>query len=611
MRLPESPVIFNPILTEDSYTTFSVTDLTLGINNRQAQIAAVIEEDGYSNISYAFNAFFETGEIMPLGKVLFSRSDSYTFGVPDTFFLYSGKPLYGAGIYLAVRICYGNQPDTVRFYELASTLDSWRLLSDGDFYIPTAFINGRGNLFVNGEADDFYIPAPAVFESENLLTSVIDCTFTADRHSYIFILPRLPDPSEKIRATYVSAEGDKTVWEIAAGSTHSAPQTVDETEVVMYCDRSSGKIIFYDGPATFPLPYAGRPNSLTFRYKTVSPDEALRVCSMSRSTTLAAFKGSGSASVTVFSGSRYYPHDLLWIDPVNPLYFPKSCSVSLPEPSGSVVALDSVKGKLLIFKPHTVFSAKVVSSEPYSIPDVLSGTRPPSSFSTPKLTLESVAGLGTTLLPRTLVKTEDKMLFCSESGEIFSLSSSLSCDKVGEVDGEPRFAVADGENYLVFTENSVFSVPIGKNLSFIPSFDLPVKVLNALSVRGNAFFLANNMSSSIYVFTLKDDCDRFLLGTLDPDEADSLPIETSVTISPFDNPEQARLHSVLAVIKADGYAELSVFADGEHFMTTEIFNGSNEVRLPAFLTDILFVISAKGKLEINDFAVFYTPRRNR
>lgn len=313
----------------------------------------IVTEKFYYNLSHMFVCVYLLGSdlsTLPIGYLLFSRVDERTFYTPENITFYVGDSVNGGGIFAFVSLV--NEATYVgrekRIYEINSTFDGWERSTE--YYIPTVYINGRGNAYEEAvKAINFNIVGkPRELESPNLLTNCFYAYYTTDGHSHSFRLPFVNIANEPVICEISSSPFGSTKWNIPADG-DSATASFMTYEVTAHIDRNIGLVYFTVASGNFLIPRINMCGENNLRIMASRKDENHfdDVVSSKHSATI--------GSRIVFSGSNE-KNRLYYARYDNPLYFPYDSDCVIGSSDSPVTALFSVDDKVLAFKDSEIYS---------------------------------------------------------------------------------------------------------------------------------------------------------------------------------------------------------------------------------------------------------------
>lgn len=554
--------LFTPWEFADGYTEFTLTDLIVSIDGTKKQIAVCMEDDGYSNIHYHIFALSAEGR-QSLGTVSFSRAGSDSFFAPASFIIFDGKPTVGSGIYFFARLVSDGEADYHRVLELSKDKTSWIVLPQDAFYIPTLLINGRGELAAKALGEGVRLSAEIAPESLNLMSAKYRAGFTADGYSYSFKMPRYPLVGE-IKCELPLPSGSTVSWVIPSGEVFSEAVIIDDVPYKLRVMREEGTIITDGEKLCTPLPFFGSENNLLFTLTVDNSATLPKACSFTKSCKTFASAESESGAVTVFSGSSLDPSLIVWSSPLCPLYFPEKNSFSV---ANAVTDLKSVGDRLLIFERYSITSAKA------SVRAALSEDTLPQIG----LLSSKMQELSSAIIPETIVKKEEKLLFCTHSGRVYSVDSGLGLTPLAVCEGiTPEMGALLDDKYLLSAGERAFMLDPGLGEFF--EWELPLSVLSAASTSGKTVFYAKDGDGGIFGFTFEGKEDEFYRTERGNTELVTKPIEATFTAELASSPRCGKLHELSVGGMSCGITEL--LSEGKPLAR---FRGSAHRLFPALL----------------------------
>lgn len=313
----------------------------------------IVTEEFYYNLSHMFVCVYLLGSdlsTLPIGYLRFSRVDERTFYTPENITFYVGNSVNGGGIFALVSLV--NEATYVgrekRIYEINSTFDGWEISTD--YYIPTVYINGRGNAYEEAvKAINFNIVGkPRELEAPNLLTNCFYAYYTTDGHSHSFRLPFVNIANKPVVCKISSSPFGSTEWVIPADE-DSATASFMTYEVTAHIDRNVGLVYFTVPAGNFLIPRINMCGENNLRIMASRKDENHfdDVVSSNQSATI--------GSRTVFSGGNE-KNRLYYTRYDNPLYFPYDSDCVIGSCDSPVTSLFSVDDKILAFKDSEIYS---------------------------------------------------------------------------------------------------------------------------------------------------------------------------------------------------------------------------------------------------------------
>ncbi len=331
---------------------YKITDTVFYIDEIPLNIAYVnVTLDSNTRCCRSF-LIGEEGFVMVLGDIDFSRVDASTFFVPNSISFYTGKPQNGGGIFaiVAMNNLYDSEQQKFAVYEINKDLEKW--IEVKDFYIPTVYINGRGNRYEFAEqTGEAYEKAPMSLEKLNILNGKFYAYYSSDGYSSSFKLPFVNITDSKISCRIYTAADAYTEWQIDSGKTKDT-KTFFSTSVTMHLSRSKGVFYFTVEAGDFAVP-------LMSQYKANN----IRIFAQSKTDedfySIASAKHSAVIADDIYFAGGEKKNKIYYTSFSNPLYFPQIYDNEIGSADTEVTALVGEKDKLIAFKPFSVYAINV------------------------------------------------------------------------------------------------------------------------------------------------------------------------------------------------------------------------------------------------------------
>ena len=400
-------------------------------------------------------------------------------------------------------------------------------------------------------------------------------------------------------------DGTDVTFSIGEANTDSYKTAVGSKSVVMKIDRAKSIVSFEeDDGSPFCFDYIGRENNLRFSLTATDNSDALLASSMTEVCTFTAKSSGGGSTVAIFYNSDRLPDDILWIDPDRPLYFPKTCRLSVTSPTGKIDRVIDADGKLLIFKRNTVFAADLDSAEEYDLTGIINGIADSGKVNFPTLKLSNRVSLAADVIPTTVKSYLGDICFCGEDKKIYRIDRALSVTDNGLCfEGELDFATMIEHRYVLARQGRLYiSDPeLGTKLF---CWTLPAEPLAAGAFGDRTVFFARNKNNAIYGFIFDGENDTFL------DSSDTEPvtkvIESSVTLFLASEPTRTKLYSLKSELSSPYNVRLRLF-DGESFLSENILSGEKAyIHRPILFGKLIAEYKMKGKSELSEIALTYS-----
>lgn len=329
----------------------------------------IVTERFYYDLSSVFICVYLMGtdcNLIPIGHFQFGRVDDTTFFTPENILFYVGAPQNGGGIFAFVSLVNEHDYETreYRIYEINREFNEWHI--NTDYYIPTVYINGRGNLHEKalGAINNNLISKPKELETPNLLTGSFYSYFTSDGYSYSFKLPLANLANSPVVCSINDSPFTKTEWVIDADA-DSAINTFFGSQVTAHIDREKGILHFTVASGNYSVPRIDdcSENNIQILATKAIYDNWSQVVSSTCSATI--------GSRIIFSGSTQ-GNRLYYACYDNPLYFPADSDIDIASADSPITALFAVEDKILAFKESSIYSITLKEGAPFNKTALLS-----------------------------------------------------------------------------------------------------------------------------------------------------------------------------------------------------------------------------------------------
>ncbi len=397
---------------------------------------------GYDESEYIICIYLidSEGSTQNSGTIRFRRKTNELFYIPLHVTYYQGKPQNGGGIFALISLSnMENYTETYyEVYEINADYMGWSKANS--YYIPTVYINGRGDSYETANAENFaFSEKPTVLEAPNMLNGEFYAYYSSDGYSSSFNLPFTGISDTSVICRINSSISSYTEWIIGEGQTKATEKFLG-TNVTMNVDRARGLIYFTveAGDFSVPLMEKCRANNIKIRAtKDIEGafDEVVS-CRCAKSFNSRIILSGGKKNNTLYS-ARYD----------NPLYFPLTDMTEIGNKSTAIKVFSSYKDKLLAFSDNSVYAVSVKAGKRLNEVSVLpendtffySG----DSFSTSCIS-DTVGCAGENAL--TLYK--GKPVWVGNDGYIYSLDSA---NRVRNISSKIK-PLLDEENINFFKE---------------------------------------------------------------------------------------------------------------------------------------------------------------
>ena len=336
--------------------SYRVHNVTVSVGGKTARVVTCMYYEYDSLYTICVHLLTADGEKTDAGQLVFSRTSSDCFYVPEKILFFSAEPVNGGGLFAMVtrrdRHHSGNVEHLI--YEINSNFNAWSRIID--FYVPIVLINGRGTRYEEANSlNSAYCGTPKTLESPNLLNGQFKAYYTSDGASSCFRLPFSGIDNSAVNCRIYSAPNVYWEWTIASGATRTTARYFT-ADITMNIDREKGIFYFTDSSnEDFPIINFLRyhENNICVTAAKDIPDGAKEVFS-STCCTLQGDKllfSGGSKGNRVFCCNRK-----------NPLYFPLTSSVTVGEEE-PITALAGCKDGVAAFKENEVHWIKLTGGK--------------------------------------------------------------------------------------------------------------------------------------------------------------------------------------------------------------------------------------------------------
>ena len=334
----------------------STTETTgIEIDTDYGKVTMLVEKIDYDNSTYILltHLMLENGNYYDSIPIYFQRTDRNKFYVPVKVNFFRGKPISGEGIFAFVYLenRHDSSQKSTKIFELNSALSTWNSVSS--LYVPTVYINGRGNYYEKAKStNQAFEGTPKFLESLNLLEHRFHAYYSTDGYSSSFRLPysSLADDSVVCRLYYTISS--YVEWVVPAGQNTASP-TLYSVSVKMTVNREKGIVSFSVPAGEYAMPLITERNENNIRIT------ATKTCDYSITDLLAAdrFLSHNGKLYLAAKGCVFSAKES------NPLYFPRESVVSLAEHNKKINALAPLGNKIIAFCDHEVLSINVTDGK--------------------------------------------------------------------------------------------------------------------------------------------------------------------------------------------------------------------------------------------------------
>ncbi len=450
--------VYTKIYGNSGKLQYNVTDTEIYLNGDYHRIAVSdVVTDDYAHYTYVYLIDSEDN-IKPIGNMTFFRISSEVFSIPTNMLFFNGKSESGGGIFAFITLTnkYNDKQKNYVIYEVSDDFTEWNRVYD--FYIPTLFINGRGNKYqIAKNESGLSYPNPKLLESQNMLNGRFHAYYTSDGYSNSFKLPFTDLAEETVVCKIYYTLVDYLEWEFGSTSTVCKKKFMG-TEVSGILDREKGVIYFVSSNGDFAIPIIDtyHENNIKITATKEIEDGLTRIvhsrCAVRNNSKLLISGGT--------DGNMIYMADY-----DNPLYFPMSSSVGVGESDNSVTALLVHQGKILAYKEHSLYRISVKEGSKINEISLLSDSdrvfKSSDSFTVEQISKTVGCKNKKTLVGLTYTSvwqgTDNKIYALSFSGgtDIINVSENIESVLPAFLD-DYTFAVGGGDYYIFIKEKEIF-----------------------------------------------------------------------------------------------------------------------------------------------------------
>lgn len=545
---------------------YKVTDTEIYLDGIYYRIAVsdVITDD-YAHYTYVYLIDLEDN-IKPIGNMTFFRISSEIFNLPTNIIFFNGKSQNGGGIFAFVTLTnkYNVNEKSYIIFEVNADFTEWERVYD--YYIPTIFINGRGNKYqVAKKENGLSYPAPKELESQNMLNGRFHAYYTSDGYSNSFKLPFTNLAEEKVVCRFYYTLVDYLEWEFPSTDTLCKKKFMNK-DVSGILDREKGVVYFITEDGDFPLPIIDMYHENNIKITATKEIEngfqriVYSTCGVRNNSKLLIAGG--------MDGNTVYTADY-----DNPLYFPIGSSVKVGESDNGLTALSVQNGKIIAFKRHSLYTLSMKNGSRINEISLLSDNDR-VFYKNDSFTVAEVSQSIGCSNKKTVVSYEDVSFWLGSDNKIYAVSGGKDIinisDKAQAV--MPDFFDSDtfavgGEDYYILVKGKEIFVFDCKELKNAKAYkwESPecASVESGYYHNGRFKFLCTGEESNIaFIANLEGDTDSFLHNGIDNSITQlQVPIKNSVITKFYalsSLRELKNVDSIYLLVAAKGKVKISV-----------------------------------------------------
>ncbi len=326
--------------------TRKTTDIEIQIEGDKKQM--ILEEIDYDSSVFILLTHFinSDGTVFCDASIIFQRVSDETFYIPQKVHFYKGKPKNGSGIFALVYTvnCENNTQNDGRIFELSEDLTRWQRLYSQ--YIPTALINGRGNMYETAkDTNQAFTGTPTRIEGLNALNGTFHAYYSTDGFSSSFRLPFSGISNDRVVCRLYYSVASFVEWIIPEGL-DSASTTLYGVNVTIHINREKGIVYFTVPAGEYEMPLISDRNENNLRI-TATKDTGFSLTKIT------------SANYCISSHNKTFlafENKVLSCRYDNPLYFPVNSAVPLGSEDSPITAFGLLGSKLIAFKKAEAYS---------------------------------------------------------------------------------------------------------------------------------------------------------------------------------------------------------------------------------------------------------------
>ena len=578
----------------------------------------------YDDYVYYCNVFLvgENGNYTPIGKLSFFRTTSEIFYMPINILFYTGKAQTGGGIFAMVTVQnqYYEDERYYNIFEISSDFTEWNKLYN--FYIPTLYINGRGNKYALAKANnEVNLPAPKILESPNMLNGRFHSYFTSDGYSSSFRLPFSNLSSESIVCRIYYTLVDYVEWQVGANNITNK-QKFFGSEVTMEVDREKGTVYFTSDGKDYSIPIMDMYNENNIKITATKEIEHGRE-KIIHSTCACKYK-----SRIIVSGGKN-GNEVYVADYESPLYFPQNSSVEIGSDDSEVVDLSIKDDKIVVLKQDGIYSLSLKMGDKINEISLLADNDK-CFTSNDNFTCNIITNqIGCYNKDFTAI-LNDNIIFLGQDRRVYAISSldaqNVICisDELGEEFEYFKyadFAFGGNNRYIIFRNNKAFVAeitPSKKIIWYYWEFSQKFKIRGGFLFKNTFWFLCSSKDTEIsYMAVLNADEDEFIeYNSVGDISKSKLPIESNITTKHFNFSCLSKCKNIESIyLSLASKQHICISVNGTEIADVNLRVANREyrkhdyksVKLTPYLNNnsVYITLSSKSGMSIGDLEIIY------
>lgn len=476
---------------------YYLTNTTFIKEGKSYKIAYVKIEYDDSNCYVAVFGIDEKGGSTSFGEIRFGRSDEVTFYKPQSLNFFVAKAQNGGGIFAFVgaKNVY-NQAFEYRLYEINSDFSTWT--NAYNYYVPTVYINGRGNRYSFAEnSNQTYSEKPITLESLNVLSGAFYAYYTSDGYSDTFRLPYTSLANKSVSARVYYDINTYTDWIVYADETKVTKKFLDY-DVTMNVNREKGIVYFTINNEAFSVPMMDKYSANNIRimaHKDLNEEfEALASTNFNEVLD----------SRIIFSGGNQ-KNRFFYCNFDNPFYFPQLQLNEIGDPADKITGLCKTGRDFFAFKKSEIYKVSLSEEKNLNTTALLFDNG--SIFkSCARFEFETVSNTNGVSGENKITQIDNSLIWMENDGGIYTFSSSYSPvllsgnakNYLAANFGEKASITAVGKNCFIYCGNKIAVMKYEKASQKLFFWELPEKaqVLGVINT-GEPIFLCKNPESTL------------------------------------------------------------------------------------------------------------------
>ena len=426
LRMRPAIAVKEPAVSVGPYNTdiiqpLTMTGVKLYIGESLNELAYMLIWDSISQVQMRTFFVNEQGEFIETESIFFNRVSSDSFSIPKRVNFFYADATLGGGVYAFVIRTNELGDSYSTAYEISADFKKWITVNEHDFYCPTVYINGRGNMFSDNFKDNVYFPDPIELEQLNLLYGKFNAYFSSDGYSSSFQLPISSLDDKTFICRVYSTPSNYSEWIIPSGVTHKEIDYLGHT-VRLTVNRTTGTFTFSVEAGEYSIPCMSqfRMNNIKVTaYKTVKDGY----------NEVASSIGCIQYNSRIYMyGNKYAPNEIVSARISNPLYFTKSASARVGDKENGITALAIQNNKLIAFKRDCIYSVNVEEGQAYTENEIIIGIDR-TFYKKDELTSTIISNISGCLSEKTVKLCGNRLVWLGEDGYVYTLAYSNTANE--------------------------------------------------------------------------------------------------------------------------------------------------------------------------------------